>query len=61
MYSLEDLVSQILEGKKRNQDTAALEHQIDIMVYHLYELNYQEAFVIDAGLSEADFDQYKII
>jgi adenine-specific DNA-methyltransferase len=56
----EILVNQILEGKKSDQDTSALEHQIDIMVYHLYDLTYEEACVIDNGLSKEDFELYKI-
>ena len=54
------LVDQILSAKKQGQDTAALEQQIDVMVYHLYELSYDEACVIDNGLSLEDFERYKI-
>lgn len=32
------LVDEILEGKKQGQDTTAFEHQIDVMVCHLYGL-----------------------
>ena len=53
-------VNQILEGKKAEEDTSALEHQIDVMVYHLYELNYEDALVIDEHLSKEDFERYKI-
>ena len=54
------LVDQILSAKKQGQDTTALEHKIDVMVYHLYELTFEEACVIDTGLSLADFEKYKI-
>ena len=30
------------------------------MVYHLYELSYDEDLVIDATLSLEDFEKYKI-
>jgi hypothetical protein len=40
-------MNKILEGKKAGQDTSHLEHQIDVMVYHLYGLSYEEACVID--------------
>jgi hypothetical protein len=60
MMLFENLVNQILEGKKTAQDTSHLEHQIDVMVYHLYELSYEEACVIDAALSKEDFERYKI-
>lgn len=53
-------VNQILEGKKAGEDTSALEHQIDVMVYHLYGLSYEEACVIDQDLSKEDFVRYKI-
>ena len=55
-----DLVDQILKAKKQGQDTAALEHQIDVMVYHLYELSFDEACVIDKALSLEDFERYKL-
>lgn len=54
------LVDKIILGKKAGEDTSALEHQIDVMVYHLYELNYEEACVIDQELSKEDFVRYKI-
>ena len=43
------LVDQILAAKKKvpNADTAALERQIDKMVYKLYELTYDEVLVVD--------------
>jgi tRNA1(Val) A37 N6-methylase TrmN6 len=55
-----NIVTQILLGKKGNLDTSALEYQIDVMVYHLYDLTYEEACVIDNGLSKEDFELYKI-
>ena len=55
-----DLVDQILSAKKQGQDTAALEHQIDVMVYHLYELTFEEACVIDKDLSLEDFERFKL-
>jgi hypothetical protein len=54
------LVDKILELKKTGKDTSALEHQIDVMVYHLYELSYEEACVIDNGLSKADYDNFML-
>ena len=50
-----NLVDKILEGKKSGANTSDLEHQIDVMVYHLYELNYEEAKIIDKDLKEIDF------
>ncbi len=42
-----DLVDKVLEGKENGLDTTALEQQIDLMVYRLYELTYEEVKVID--------------
>lgn len=53
-------MNKILEGKKNAQDTTSLEHQIDVMVYHLYGLSYEEACVIDKELSEVDYLKYKL-
>ncbi|TAE35365.1 MAG: hypothetical protein EAY66_09070, partial [Sphingobacteriales bacterium] len=55
------LVNQILSDKKLGKNTTHLEHQIDVMVYHLYDLTFTEAQVIDAGLSADDFEKYKIL
>ena len=54
------VINNLLKKKKQGQDTTALEHQIDVMVYHLYELSYDEALVIDKDLSLEDFEKYKI-
>jgi hypothetical protein len=53
------IVNQILDLKKLGQDTSDLEHQIDIMVYHLYELTYDEALVIDKTLTKEDFAKFR--
>ena len=36
-------------------DTSKLEHEIDLVVYHLYGLSYEEMKVIDATLTEEEF------
>ncbi len=54
------LVNAILQGKNTGESTVALEHQIDIMVYHLYELNYEEALIIDSELQVEDWEKYRI-
>ena len=50
----------LMKGKKQGKDTSQLEHQIDVMVYHLYGLSYEEACVIDKELSKEDFEKYKM-
>ena len=47
--------------KKSGLVTGGLEHQIDVMVYHLYGLSYDEACVIDAALKEEDYVRFKFI
>ena len=53
------LVDKILATKKANPqaDTSAEEHKIDLLVYHLYGLTFDEAKIIDAGLSEEEFNE----
>lgn len=44
-----DLVDRILDAKRKNPnaDTSSLELQIDLLVYHLYGLTYDEVLVVD--------------
>jgi hypothetical protein len=59
---IETLVEKIIAAKTRNPqaDTSNEEKQIDVMVYHLYNLTYEEAKIIDAELSEEEFEKYKL-
>jgi len=59
------LVDQILIDKKAGKDTQKLEDKIDLMVYKLYELSYEEMKIVDPqldkvlaqfGLSKEDFE-----
>lgn len=56
-----DLVEQILSEKKQNPqtDTSMLEHQIDLLVYHLYGLTFEEAQIIDSNLTKEEFEKSK--
>ncbi|MBW7844079.1 MAG: N-6 DNA methylase [Bacteroidia bacterium] len=58
----EKLVDEILKKKKANQDTTAIEKEIDVLVYKLYELTYDEVKIIDKDfwLSEAEYEKIKI-
>jgi len=58
---IEKLVDEILKKKKANQDTTSLEKEIDVLVYHLYELTYDEVKIIDKDfwLSEEEYDAIK--
>lgn len=56
------LVDEIIQMKKSNQDTAELEKEIDVLVYKLYELTYEEVKVIDKDfwMSEEEYNAIKI-
>lgn len=42
-----ELVDKILSKKSNSEDTTIEENQIDLMVYKLYELTYDEVLVVD--------------
>ena len=44
---IEDLVNNILTLKESKADTLKLEQQIDLIVYHLYGLTYDEVLIVD--------------
>ena len=52
------LVDKILAAKKADPqaDTGNLEHKIDLLVYKLYGLTYQEAKTIDPNLTETEYN-----
>lgn len=55
---IEKLVDEILKKKKANHDTTSLEKEIDVLVYKLYELTYDEVKIVDKDfwLSETEFN-----
>jgi len=53
------LVDQILLAKKVGKDTQHLEDKIDIMVYKLYELTYEEVKIVDPEVDKV-LDQFGI-
>lgn len=59
---IEILVDEILKNKKSNQDTTALEKEIDVLVYKLYELTYNEVKIVDKDfwLSEEEYEKIKV-
>lgn len=60
------LVDKILNAKKHNSEinTKELEDQIDIMVYKLYNLTYEESKIIDPNIgeiiSEEEYEKFEI-
>ena len=59
---VENLLDEILKRKKANQDTKSLEKKIDVLVYKLYELTYEEVKVIekDFVLSEDEYEKIRV-
>ncbi len=55
------LVNQILKAKKENQDanTSNLENEIDILVYKLYGLTYEEVLIIDSDFELTEKEYFK--
>jgi methylase of polypeptide subunit release factors len=60
---IENLVDEILKKKKAKHDTNSLEKEIDVLVYKLYELTYDEVKIIDKDfwLSEEEYEKVKIV
>lgn len=56
------LSTQILDVKNQGYDTSTLEQQIDVMVYKLYDLTYDEVLVVEPGfnLSNVEYENYSI-
>ena len=44
---IENLVNQVLVRKQKGLDTSTLESEIDLLVYHLYGLTYDEVLIVD--------------
>jgi hypothetical protein len=58
---IETLVDEIISLKKSGKDTTALECEIDLMVYKLYGLTYDEVKVVEPGfgINEDEYERYK--
>ena len=58
---LTELSKNCISMQKKNQAPPTLEKEIDVLVYHLYELTYDEVKIIDKDfwLSEAEYQNYK--
>lgn len=58
------LVDRILLFKQTDKscDTSALENKIDFLVYHLYDLTYDEVLVVDPNppFSREEYDAYQV-
>lgn len=59
-----DLVNEILvkKGKDHNVDVTELENKIDHIVYHLYNLTYEEVLIVDpqTPITREEYDNFKL-
>ncbi|MBX3045221.1 MAG: class I SAM-dependent DNA methyltransferase [Candidatus Kapabacteria bacterium] len=57
-----DLVDIILAKKEKNEDTSKEEKQIDLMVYKLYELTYDEVKIIEPefDMSSEEYERFEV-
>ena len=62
IQSFEKLVNQILTKKENDEDTTSEEREIDVMVYKLYELTYDEVKIVDPEfwLSEGEYEAFEV-
>lgn len=56
------IVTNILKNKDVGMDTSVLENRIDFLVYHLYNLTYDEVLVVDPNppFTREEYDAYKV-
>jgi len=55
------IVDKIIQAKQLNasSDTSQWEKEIDIIVYQLYDLTFDEAKIFDKTLTAEDFEKYR--
>jgi len=61
--TLESKVTQILALKKKGNDTTTLEREIDLMVYKLYDLTWEEACLIEESeewMEKGEYEGYEL-
>ena len=58
----ETLVDKIISKKEAGEETTAEEREIDLMVYKLYNLTYEEVKIIDPtfALTEKKYEEFKL-
>lgn len=58
---LSSITSKIIDGIKKHCDTDVLESEIDLHVYHLYNLTYEEVLIIDpeTPITREKYESYK--
>ena len=61
-FKIEKIVDEIIEVKNEKRDTASLEKEIDVLVYKLYNLTYEEVKVVDKDfwMGEEEYKNFKV-
>ena len=58
-----ELVDEIVKKKSLsyNEDTSTLEERLDVLVYHLYGLSYDEVLIVDPDtpITEEEYNNHK--
>lgn len=56
------MVLEIMKQERVQADTSSLENKIDFLVYHLYDLTYDEVLVVDPNppFSREEYDAYQV-
>lgn len=59
--AIASIVDMIISAKKRNDDTTALEQKIDLIIYHLYGLSYDEILITDpeTPITREEYENYE--
>jgi adenine-specific DNA-methyltransferase len=60
--SISNKVDQILKFKNQNKSSMQLENEIDLIIYKLYELNYDQVLIFEPEfeMSREDYEKFKI-
>lgn len=56
------MVNSILLQKENNADTSSLENKIDFLVYHIYDLTYDEVLIVDPNppFTREEYEAYQV-
>lgn len=59
---IKELVNQVLVGKEAGLDTSDIERKIDIYVYNIYNLTYEEVLIVDpeTSISKEEYENFSI-
>ena len=57
---IEELVDTIITNKSDLKETKELEDHLDVLIYKLYELNYEDVLIIDEAfaMSEVEYNNF---